>query len=480
MRNSFIRNTILFAALALAFWACDERDDYIDDNGDGLVRKMTVGEFLASDAETAGIADLLKRHGYMDSVSGKRPVTFFVPPKGALEGLSISEDSMKSVLSYHIGNTLLYDFQIEDGKDLYVKSLYKGKNIWAEKSGGAIRIDLSTNTQGDPILCSNGVVYKIDHVLEPPKSIFQAVSELPGDFEEFREYLLKDTLVFDKENSFPVGTNKYGETVYDSAWVTDFLYRTEVGDIKDEDRKFSCVAYDEDAFLATLDKLVERYYGDASNAPDGMLKDKEWNKRFREALLEATLVEAPEADLAVGDTLRTTNGRKIVVTQNWLDNNPKKRSNGFLYEMDHVDVLMSDKMGKIIVADGSIRSNFRVYDNGAEVDFELVVSGNGVNYGVLTSDKPFSCDYGIGGLMAGKYALRIQGFTDDPSVSKLTLDGKILTSSFKPTSEFGNWFKGRSFDQFGGRILKFEVTDANTAGKYKLGIGNLFMVPIRE
>ncbi|BDD09962.1 hypothetical protein FUAX_23940 [Fulvitalea axinellae] len=497
MKTDFQRILGLVLAVALMAYSCDDKDEYIDGGKSDQVKAMTVGEYLASVPEYAYFSDLLKKHSYTDSVSGSRPVTVFLPSKEAIQSLAVSEDSMKSILSYHIGNTLLYPHLLSDDKDQYLKTLYSGKNVWVSKqAGGGLSLDRSVASSGKPVLCSNGIVHTIDGMLEPQKNLFESIQSKSDLFSEYKKVVLKDTLLFDLENSFPVGVDQFGRQVYDSAFVLGYIFLGQLGNISDEDQRYSSVLLSDAALQATYDRMVERYYSSEENLPD-YFSEEDFQEELRTQILLASVIKEPTEEKTLGDTLETTNGKKILVTQEWLDYTPERRSNGLLYEVPKVDLLMSNWMGRPIEFDAGLGVNLTkgligVPNSGEEVTSDPV-SNEAINELALhfSSSQPFWVEYSVPELMGGLYELRLSGLKVKSTQAKVFVDGNEIDPRYTPS---GNWnfdrFEGLGFGAFGEKVVRFEVTESTMKDNpdnpeelvevYEFAVNKLTFVPVAE
>ncbi|BDD12652.1 hypothetical protein FUAX_50840 (plasmid) [Fulvitalea axinellae] len=481
--HRFFKKNLLFVALA-GMVACSEKDDHFDGASGGQVMDMTVAEYVTSTSGHGAFGDMLKEHGYLDSLAGNRSVTLFLPPDSELSGLGVSGDKAKELVSYHIGNTLFYRAAMEGDKEYYVKTLFNGKNIWARKEGAGMELDRKVSASGDPVICSNGIVYVLDGVLVPDKNIFEGVENLPdSEYGTLKKYMTTDSLIFDRKNSFPLGVDEFGRTVYDSIFVTDYIYRFQVGDILDENRDFTALTLSDAALEATYDRMVKRYYGSADNLP-AYFDDPEQKEKIVKQILGTTLVEGKVHSKNLGDTLEATNGRKIILTKEWKDISPDKRSNGYAYDLSSVDYLMSDVMGRTQEIDGSI-FGVSSYDFDMENSGELEVNRiyNNASQVAVTfkSLKPFWVEFKAKDVMAGHFRLVISGLRSETTAAKTTLDGKLLDLSYTPT---GNWsednYENIRFDSFGDRTFRFEVNEKNEDDEYKLAINGFFFIPVRE
>ncbi|BDD09097.1 hypothetical protein FUAX_15290 [Fulvitalea axinellae] len=509
IRDTF-RKLAALSLCALFFAACDERDEHFTGAGDKETQNVTVGEFLSASSDYRYFADLLDKHGYLDSISGARPVTLLVPPKAEIEALagSVMEDSMKNVLAYHIGNTLLYRSQMGTGKDQYLKTFYNGKNIWTGKvSGETLSFDRDKMSMGKPVFCTNGVVHIIDGAMTPQTSLFENIQRKGDDFSKYKAEVLKDTLLFDKDNSFPIGVDKWGRTVYDSAFVLGYAFLDEKGDLSDENERYSNIVLSDAAIQATYDGLVQRYYGSSENLPEYFEEDEEFVENIYNQILYSTVLDIETENRKLGDTLEVTNGffrrgelvrAKLLVTQEWLDHSPTKMSNGLAYELPKVDLLMSHVMGRPVSYDASQFSYFTAGLLG-DVTPELgeggfptedparePVSNDALGITALhfSSKKPFWVEYRLPASMGGHFDLTISGLKNSTSKAAVYVNGELIDARFSPS---GNWntdnLKGVRTSGFGEKVVRFEVTEFNEEDDekvYELGLNAIGFFPVAE
>ncbi|BDD09423.1 hypothetical protein FUAX_18550 [Fulvitalea axinellae] len=483
MRNFF--RIILISAWVPLFFSCDEKDDHFLDPGSGLVQNVSVGKYLSENSEYAYFSKLLESSGYMDSVSGTRPVTVFLPPEGALESLNIPQDSLEKLVTYHIGNTLLYDYHFDKKEDSgeylrrFIKTLYAKKNVWADKDGTDITLDLEMHIQGDPVICTNGLVYKLDKALLPKKNIFEGLQGLPDSYMAFNNFVLKDSLLFDKVNSPVLGVDEFGDNVYDSLFILDYVYLQRYGRIDNEDHDFTSLLMSDKALENTIGQMVKRYYGSEENLPD-YFEDEEFIETLRERVLASTILREKVTDLQVGDTVRTTSVGKIIITPEWLSHQPKRFSNGYLYEISEVQMLMGEAMGRRNPFDAS-ESEFLKYDFDREdIELDVAVKGGEVAM-TFVAEAPFWVEYTLEKVMAGEHKLYIEGLRSGTTEAKVILDGKVLDNAYRPSGEWKrDLYRDLYFPEFGDKVIRFEVNVANKDGEYKLALNEFVFYPVYE
>ncbi|BDD11514.1 hypothetical protein FUAX_39460 (plasmid) [Fulvitalea axinellae] len=501
----YIWTMVLAGALVSMMCACDDRDDHFLDQGSSEVKDMTVGEYIASKGDYAFFADFLKRTGYMDSVSGSRPVTVMLPPKEAITAWDESEMPVDSLLKYHIGGTLLYDFYFnvddETGKFIRrnLKSLYKNKEIWVDKDHGGLLFDLEARSKTEPLICQNGIIYFLDKNLEPLENIFEGFEKPVEGYDMFREFVLKDSLLFKRELSDMIGVNEFGMPVYDSVFVDDYVYLVKYGRIDDEARRFEALRLSDEAYKKAYDNLVKRYYTSEENLPDYFTDDVEYRKWLHDKIMASTLFYKSFEELEQGDTVSTSGG-DIILTEEWFAEEPTRFSNGYVHDIANLELLMGPVMVRPLAFDASDDSKLMYYgfdnpmsdapvipssgetpDDGSqfeEVERSVSVKDQQVAFN-FSADKKFYVQYRLEDVPAGMFDVSISGLKDNSTGAKVYLDGEVLDTDYLPGY---NWsydvYREIMFSEFGDRTILFEVDTPDDDGKYKISL-NYFTMSAR-
>ncbi|MFN8310528.1 MAG: fasciclin domain-containing protein [Chitinophagales bacterium] len=141
----------------------------LDNQSQADVVKVAVG---SKDHTTLVAA--LKAAAYVDVLSNAGPFTVFAPtndafaklPAGTVDGLLKPEKKadLRNVLEYHVTTSALKEDYLKDGMTL---GMVNGNNVKVSKTAdGKIKINNANVIAVVP--ASNGMVYVIDAVLQPP------------------------------------------------------------------------------------------------------------------------------------------------------------------------------------------------------------------------------------------------------------------------------------------------------------------------
>ncbi|BDD09640.1 hypothetical protein FUAX_20720 [Fulvitalea axinellae] len=501
MHSDKIKNIVMACALAvLGLASCDDPAEHYD-GGRGGVESQTVGGYLDSKPEYRFFADLLRKHGYMDSVSNGRPVTVFLPKESALNAYNISEDSMKSVLAYHIGNTQLYTSGMDEQPDQYVKTLYNGKNIWATKvAGSGLSLDRMVESAGEPVFCENGVVYFLEGALAPKKNLFESIREMDDEYAKYKSVALKDTLILDRDKSFPIGVDKYGQTIYDSVFYLGYKFLNAYGNLNGEDLRYSNLVYSDQAVESAYDRMVERYYTSAENLPDYFEDEEGFVDKVKNKIIESSIFAEKTEGRKAGDTIMATNGIRLIMTAEWFAKDPERYSNGLSYSINRPELLMSHVMGRTVTHELGFQTGLTAGligqtappSNGFEEDPSRTPVSNEATGDIalhFRSENPFWVEYKLDASMAGHHRVVISGVKGKSGQSAVFVDGELIDPRYTPSGSWNNDFvKILRFSEFGERTIRFEVTDPKEIldddnepmEVYELCLNKLFFVPVKE
>lgn len=119
------------------------------------------------------LAAALQAAGLVDTLKGPGPFTVFAPtdaafaalPPGTVENLLRPEnrDQLRAVLTYHV---VAGDVRAAQVVNLSQATTVQGSAVRIRVENGQVKIDNATVVTPD-VVCSNGVIHVIDHVLLP-------------------------------------------------------------------------------------------------------------------------------------------------------------------------------------------------------------------------------------------------------------------------------------------------------------------------
>ena len=229
------RNIFFFFASLLLVGSCSDPLDSRFDQGE--IPTKTVWQLLTENNEYSGFIGLLEETG-MDSVLKRNTAfTVFAVPNATLPDISgLSLLQKKQYASNHISNFVVFTADMHDGSTLKMLS---GKKVFFAQMAGSYFVNDDARLLSTDHSATNGVLHEIDNLLEIRPSIFEFLQNNP-EYSYVAEILAEGTtLLFDKENSPPIGINEEGQTVYDSVWKQSNDFFDQIADISSEDEIFT-------------------------------------------------------------------------------------------------------------------------------------------------------------------------------------------------------------------------------------------------
>ncbi len=232
LRNIFF--FFFFASLLLISNCSDPLDARFDQ---GEIPTETVWQLLTENAEYSGFVDLLQETG-MDSVLNRNTAfTVFAIPNALFPDISgLSLQQKRQYASNHISNFVVFTADMHDGSSLKMLS---GKKVFFSRAGSGFSVNDDALLVSTDHLATNGVLHQIDNLLEIRPNLLEFLQGNP-EYSYVAEILADGTtLLFDEENSSPIGINEEGQTVYDSVWKQSNDFFDQIADISSEDETFT-------------------------------------------------------------------------------------------------------------------------------------------------------------------------------------------------------------------------------------------------
>jgi len=230
-----IKIILLGLLVVFATGGCD--DPWEDRFDKDAIPESSVWETLLSNPQYSGFVDLLQQTGYDTILQRNTAFSVFVPTGSSFpDANNLTEEQKRNLVSFHISNSVLYSKDIRDG--VSQKSL-NGKNLFFESAEDGLQINKDVTLEKTDILASNGVIHEINQPLIFRPNLLNFIDQ-EEEFAYVAEFFEENTsLIFDQENSIPVGINDNGQTVYDTIWRASNDFFDEVADIVSEDQQFT-------------------------------------------------------------------------------------------------------------------------------------------------------------------------------------------------------------------------------------------------
>ena len=224
--------------------ACQDKWEnyYKEDQTEGeeiVALEANLLEYLKEQPEYSEFVKLLEETGIADELTRNQILTVWAPVDETFPSAEVAAMSMEDKISLcqnHINYIALYNTKLENGK--LIKTL-AGKNLLIKEVAEDLFSIDGIELEGNEQACSNGVVHKVKEWLIPRLSVYDYLLRAGDDYSVFRDSVLfySDT-VFKPSQSFVMGTDSMGNTVYDSVFVIENSFLDQ-GDIRDEDEDYT-------------------------------------------------------------------------------------------------------------------------------------------------------------------------------------------------------------------------------------------------
>ena len=307
----------IYAIILIFFGACsDPWDDRYQTGNDS---DKALVQLLENDPELTDFAELLRTSGVAAEITGNKSYTIWAPTNTALQALPASirnnSEALKSFVRNHIG--FLESFSSEATEPLRIKMLNGKTNTFDGNSFQSSNASVNLTTKD--ILAKNGVMHKVNGILEPKENIWEIIQQESSN-----------------------ATNSYILNMLDINPITNVstnFFQTEIVDLSNEDSIYTYIMLTDAAFENFKEEL-KVYYKDT--LPEGeILKAYTLGVAKDLALKGAQYDELPSMLLSV-DSVEVYFDQANVVEQ-------INASNGVIYVMDKFDFKLSDKIPNIII-----------------------------------------------------------------------------------------------------------------------------------
>jgi len=325
---------ILASVLTLAMISCSNPWDDREDNGDENL-SITLSEALTNRAETSEFGKLLVETGYDKILATSKTYTVFAPTNTAMSQVSTDilddPEALKQFVGNHIALTTYSSVRSEDETQI---KMYSNKYLLFK---GSTTIDDAAIVTADHY-AANGVFHVIDKPLTLKMNIWQYINSRAGS-SAMSDYLLslKQFSIYQADSIAKVLSVERG-----AGYLSDSLtnsYLKNVYNLNNEKNSYTLFLMEDAGYNSEVDKM-KPYLIKPSNDPDidstaiyskyFTVRDMAFGKKYELDELPATLTSKYGVEFSVDKTQ--------IVGQ------PIHLSNGIVYIMKKVDVLLTKRL----------------------------------------------------------------------------------------------------------------------------------------
>lgn len=231
--NKYIVTVFAFSVLLLSF--CTEPWDNRFDEGNPA--KVSVYELLKNEPNFSSFLNLLIETGYDSVLFRNASFTVFAVSNTNFTDLSAkTPDEKAEIAAFHLSNQIIY----QNGMTAHatLKTL-NGKQYLFSVSDSKIIVNNTSEVLVTNLLATNGVVHEINSLQLTRPNVLQFILG-QTEYSYIADFFTQGTtLVFDIDNSTPIGINEDGQTIYDSVWKSTNEFLSNVADLGSEDELFT-------------------------------------------------------------------------------------------------------------------------------------------------------------------------------------------------------------------------------------------------
>lgn len=315
--------------------ACQDKwEDYYKEHQTGgeeiVALEANLLEYLKEQPEYSEFVKLLEETGIADELTRNQILTVWAPVNETFPSAEVTAMSMEDKISLcqnHINYIALYNTKLENDK--LIKTL-AGKNLLIkEVSEDLFSID-GVELEGNEQACSNGVVHKVKEWLIPRLSIYDYLLRAGDDYSVFRDSVLfySDT-VFKPSQSFVMGIDSMGNTIYDSVFVIENSF-LDKGDIRDEDEDYT--------LFMPSNRVLETMYQEMGDyfAGQGEMFSTADSSKFMNWIMKSVIFEGRVNNYT--GTLKSVYGNEWRTEYQLIDPTPQECSNGLVYRIEKIHI----------------------------------------------------------------------------------------------------------------------------------------------
>jgi len=223
MKKIYSTITISFILL-LTFSCSDKWDDHYDQgaiviNSDAVkVVNSSAKEYISSESGLSSISDLYEEQGIYETMDAKDQLfTMLVYSNETMAGATIDDPDFFAKTG--VCDLAFTPSKLTDGLSM---QMWNGKYLAVSVKEGTAgnEVFIAGSKIKSVVQVNNGFVYLMESPVYAPKSLYEVLNDLDGNYSLFKELVFSyEEKVFDQSNSIPVGVDVTGNTVYDSVFV---------------------------------------------------------------------------------------------------------------------------------------------------------------------------------------------------------------------------------------------------------------------
>jgi uncharacterized surface protein with fasciclin (FAS1) repeats len=380
-----INNTAIFVLLVFLTMTSCAVDVWENHYNTKALNKssLSLTQYIESQDSLKIFSKMLKISGYETILNTPQTYTVWAPNDNALKNLDLSDTlTVTNTVKNHITRFL----RSTSGLNSLTIHLLSNKYINFKKDAGGYSFGSQplVSNKSD-IATTNGIIHVIDGYVPYKLNVWELINIKSNDgalkFDSISAFLnTMSKYDFDQKSSIEIGTNKFGQTVYDSVKIFSNTVLSSIGALYNEDSLYTAIIPTDKAWKRTYDLIFSKY---KSFGLDGSATQRE---RTQTALVNNLIFRVPVTDPSAYDSLTTTTGSKFLKPGYLFEGASRQDlSNGYAYITDSIRFKAADTYQKKIL----IEAEDITYNRTSAYANLTQKSALGTDFSELVSDKNF-------------------------------------------------------------------------------------------
>ena len=322
----FICSMLLIVSLASCNDVWDKHYQTVDVKNNS---ELSLYAYMQTQPELSKFCEMLRAAGYDAILSKPNTYTVWAPINAALSSVNLADKTLvKEIVENHISR-FAYPTSGLSSEFVYMLAdkfvVFKRNGAGFNFGGKDILIDKSN------VATSNGVLHLLNGYVPYTSNIWEFIGKTAG-LDSLRTYLYEQSKYeFIPEASVEIGTNEYGQAIYDSVIKFTNPVLAKIGAIHLEDSIYTAILPNNTAWIKAYNKIKNNYKTFGAGGEGLQRLNTQW------AIVTNLIFKKEIADPATLDSLVSTTGN-VFKSPNYLFENSiaNKLSNGYAYVTDSI------------------------------------------------------------------------------------------------------------------------------------------------
>lgn len=355
MKKNILQIIIALLTTVFAFASCtDVWDEHYSNAVTVNKNNQTLTEYINSRPDLSTFASMLRVSGYDSILSKSQTYTVWAPADAALQQVDLKDTlTVTNLVKNHVSR-FAYPTSVVDQQMVYM--LDKKNVLFSKGSTGYTFGGKTVKTDSSDIAVKNGILHTINGFVPYKLNIWEYITTAPG-LDSLRNYLNGQSIYkFDPDKSVEIGTNKYGQSVYDSVIVFSNPILDKIGAVNDEDSVFTALLPNNAGWAKAFNRIKSGYKTYGLGAADST------RKYTQNALVQNLMFKTSLADTTGIASLTSTTGA-VISKPGYLFTGSQRSelSNGYVYVTDSLRYKAADTYQRPIVVEAENSTYGRSY-----------------------------------------------------------------------------------------------------------------------